>query len=158
MARQTHPCSEAQHRVVADNVLSRYASSSGTSVQLPVPVEMIVEVTFGLSILWDEIQEPADTMILGALHPSERMIVMNIRHQDLFESVVGPERFTIAHELGHWIYDADDPNQLAVGLQPGPEEVHCYHRKGGALPEQTCIREVKTRAALCVFCFCPTGW
>lgn len=142
MSRKTHPRSEAQHRVAADNVLARHASSSGAWMELPVPVDMIVEATFGLSILWDEIEEPPDTMVLGALHPSERRIVMNTRHQDLFDRVVGPGRFTLAHELGHWLYDADDPNQLSLDLISGADEVYCYHREAGELPEQTRMREV----------------
>lgn len=142
MARKTHPRTEAHHRVAADNALARHASSTGAAIELPVPVELIVESTFGLSILWDEIDEPDDMMILGALHPSEHMIVMNTRHQDLFERVVGPERFTLAHELGHWIYDADDPAQMSLDFSDRQDEVYCYHREAGELPDQTRIREI----------------
>lgn len=142
MARKTHPRTEAHHRVAADNALARHASSTGAAIELPVPVEMIVESTFGLSILWDEIDEPDDMMILGALHPSKHMIVMNTRHQDLFERVVGPERFTLAHELGHWIYDADDPAQMSLDFSDQQDEVYCYHREAGELPDQTRIREI----------------
>ena len=67
-----------------------------------MPVELIIEQTYRLEILWEDVSEPSDTVILGALAPRDRRIVLNLRHQALFEQYMGPERFTLAHELGHW--------------------------------------------------------
>jgi hypothetical protein len=142
MARRTHPRSQRQHEVAAGIVLDRHASASGQPVSLPVPVDLIIERTMRLSVLWDAIDDPDGTMILGALSPSERRIVLNATHADLFETVVGPERFTLAHELGHWVYDADNPNQAVLEVDQSPTEQFCYHRAGAKLSETLRIREV----------------
>lgn len=142
MARRTHPRTEAQHEVATSNVLARHAAETGVPIELPVPIELIIESTYDLTILWDEIEEPPDMTILGALFPRESRIVMNVMHESLFDRVVGPERFTLAHELGHWIYDADDPNQLSLDLESGPTESFCYHRENPNLADDTRIREV----------------
>ena len=105
---------------------------------------MIVEQTFGLEILWEEIEEPPDTIILGALAPRDRRIVLNARHEAMFERWIGPERFTLAHELAHWIYDAVDPDQLELDLDL-PDlaaERFCYHRDSPELSDDQRIREV----------------
>ena len=116
---------------------------TGQAVVLPVPIDLIVELTYGLTVLYEEIPEEPGRMILGALFPAERHIVMNSRYLDLFHQVVGPERFTLAHELGHWLYDADDPDQLTLDVDGGePSEQYCYHRGNSELPDDLRIREV----------------
>ena len=109
---------------------------------LPVPIDLIVEQTYCLEILWVEIPEPPDTVILGALAPRDRRIMLNLRHEALFGRWIGPERFTLAHELGHWIYDADDPSQLTLDFGAQPAEQYCYHRESPRLSEVQQIREV----------------
>lgn len=143
MPRRTYPRRDEQHAVVAYNVIRKHETTTGQLVTMPVPIDLIVELTYGLNVLYDEIPEAADRMILGALFPAERHIVMNSRHVELFERVVGPERFTLAHELGHWIYDADDPDQLAFDLDgEKPAEQFCYHRGNSDLSEDLRIREM----------------
>ena len=109
---------------------------------LPVPIELIIERTYGLEILWTELDEPPDTVILGALSPSDRRIILNARHEDFFGQWLGPERFTLAHELAHWIYDAENPDQLALDFDAQPAEQFCYHRESPGLSEALRIREV----------------
>ena len=142
MSRQTYPRPDYQHAVTASRVIARYASTVGVAVDLPVPIELIIEQTFRLEILWEDLPEPSDAVILGALAPRDRRIVLNLRHQALFEQYMGPERFTLAHELGHWIYDADDPNQLALDLGKHSPGWHCYHRESPGLSEILRIREL----------------
>ena len=55
---------------------------------------------------------------------------------------MGPERFTLAHELAHWVYDADDPDQLSFYFDPQPVEIYCYHREASGLSEVLRIREI----------------
>jgi hypothetical protein len=107
VARRTYPRSEHHHPVVAFEVLERHARRTGTPVALPVPIDLIVEVTYELEVLWDRLLEPPDSTILGALFPRQRRIVLNEQHAATFDRWIGPERFTLAHELAHWIYDAD---------------------------------------------------
>jgi hypothetical protein len=111
-------------------------------VELPIPIELIIEQTYGLEILWEDVPEPANTIILGALAPRERRIVLNVRHQAFFDQYMGPERFTLAHELGHWIYDADNPDQLRLNLEDDYQGRYCYHRDSPGLSEDLRIREL----------------
>ena len=144
MSRRAYPRPYHQHAATASRVLARHATATGAPVALPVPIEIIVEQTFGLEILWEEIEEPPDSIILGALAPRDRRILLNSRHEAMFERWIGPERFTLAHELAHWIYDAVDPDQLVLDLDL-PElasERLCYHRESPGLSEDQRIREV----------------
>lgn len=142
MARRTHPRKEADHAVTACRVLARHEALTGRPIELPVPIDMVIECDYGLNILWEDIPEPADSMVLGALFPLDRRIVMNTRHSSLFDRVMGPERFTKAHELAHWIYDADDPNQLTLDLEEDPPTQFCYERESSALTRDLEVREV----------------
>ena len=142
MPRRTYPRSDHQHALTASKVLVRHALNVGVPVALPVPIELIIEQTFKLEILWEEVPEPPGTVILGGLAPRDHRIVLNLRHQALFEKWLGPERFTLAHELAHWVYDADNPDQLALDIDAQPAELYCYHRESPRLPEHLRIREV----------------
>ena len=142
MPRRTYPRPDHHHALAASRVLSRYASTAGAPVDLPVPIELIIEQTYGLEILWDEIEEPPGTVILGALAPRHRRIVLNSRHEALLERHLGPERFTLAHELAHWIYDADHPDQLAMDLDLQPATRFCYDPESQALSDDLRIREM----------------
>lgn len=102
----------------------------------------MVELTYDLEVLWDRLPERPDSIILGALFPRQRRIVLNEHHAAMFNRWVGPERFTLAHELAHWVYDADDPNQLALDLPTTSTEEYCYHRHSPGLPEIARIREI----------------
>ena len=139
MPSRTYPRPEYQHALNASKVLTRHASITGVPVTLPVPIELIIEQSYGLEILWDEIEEPPDTIILGKLKPICRRIVLNIRHESLFEEWIGPEHFTLAHELAHWIYDADNPDQLAFNLDEQPADLYCY-----GLTESPGLRALET--------------
>ncbi|MDP1820035.1 MAG: ImmA/IrrE family metallo-endopeptidase [Acidimicrobiales bacterium] len=145
MARKTHPRKNEAHRLVAAEVLHRHATNTGEPITLPVPIEMIVELTYELSVDWDDIPEPPDHNILGALAPTARTIVMNTRHLPMFDRWIGPERFTLAHELAHWIYDAESPDQGTLDLGDG-EEVFCRRDDTSTLDDTTKIREQNANA------------
>ncbi|MDE2936725.1 MAG: ImmA/IrrE family metallo-endopeptidase [Chloroflexota bacterium] len=142
MSRRTYPRPDHQHAATASEVLRKHALHVGHPVELPVPIESIIEHTYGLQILWEDLTEPPGTIILGALEPRNRRIVLNARREQWFETWLGPERFTLAHELAHWIYDADDPNQLPLGLMEEIPEQYCYHRESPGLTDETRIREI----------------
>ena len=145
MPRHTYPRPEYQHALTASRILARHASVTGIPITLPVPIELIIEQTHRLEILWDEIEDPPGTIILGKLKPICRRIVLNIRHESLFEEWIGPEHFTLAHELAHWIYDADNPEQFAFNLDEQPADLYCYgpaDSPGSRALETIQIREV----------------
>jgi hypothetical protein len=139
MAKRTFPRKNDVHKLIAGEVLRRYTAETGEPISLPVPIEMIVEKLYGLTIDWDDIDEPAGFVVLGALSPPTKTVVMNTRHLDRFERWVGPERFTLAHELAHWIYDAN-PDQGTLDLG-GEADVFCRRDDTSQLDRTTQIRE-----------------
>ncbi len=86
----------------AEDRLAQLAKSIGRAVTPPVPIDHFIEHVLELDFLWDEIEERAGEMILGAINPKDRQIVMNDTHAELFHQKEGLERFTKLHEAGHW--------------------------------------------------------
>jgi len=78
----------------ADALRHRYHALFGGQV-LPVPVESIAEDLLGLRV-----GERDDLTVSGMLLPAERQIWLNSREARLSP---GRRRFTLAHELGHWV-------------------------------------------------------
>lgn len=60
-----------------------------------MPVESIAEDLLGLSI-----NEPEELAVSGMLLPAERQIWVNAREA---QESPGRRRFTLAHEVGHWV-------------------------------------------------------
>jgi IrrE N-terminal-like domain len=99
----------------AHAVRERYLALFGGE-GLPVPVEEIAEDLLGLRI-----EESWNIDCSGMLLPAERRIVLNAN-----ESVGGRNdlplrrfRFTIAHEIGHWVC------HCLEGRAPSPEPSYC---------------------------------
>ena len=109
--RVPHFRSDAVLDATVNQTIARYAELTRWTPALPVPIEQILEVVYDLRILWEELDEGPGEVILGALIPSDRRIVMNERHLAGRLRTMGPINFTFAHELGHWLFDAADPNQ-----------------------------------------------
>jgi len=139
MARKTFPRRRETHELVAAKVIRRHAAAAAWTPSFPVPIEMIIEHTYGLRIETRDIDEPSGTKILGALYQEEHVIALNERHVPFFEEVIGPYEFTLAHELGHWLYDADPGQGSLLGAS---DERFCYHRESPGLDETTRIREM----------------
>ena len=68
----------------------RYHDAFGGD-ELPVPVESIAEDLLGLAV------EARELEVSGMLLPAERRILVNAAEPE------PRRRFTIAHELGHWV-------------------------------------------------------
>src|SRR5437588_8212948 len=77
----------------ADALRKRYHAVFGGD-ELPVPVDAIAEDLLGLSVGEEELD------VSGLLLPAERRIWLNVREA---REVPGRRRFTLAHELGHWV-------------------------------------------------------
>ena len=69
--------------------------------EIPVPVESIAGDLLGLRIEERDLGECS-----GMLVPSERLIVVNAAEAMSGDTPTRRHRFTIAHELGHWICHA----------------------------------------------------
>ena len=60
--------------------------------ELPVPVESIAEDLLGLRV-----EEDGEIEVSGLLLPAERLVVVNAAEPP------ARRRFTLAHEVGHWV-------------------------------------------------------
>jgi hypothetical protein len=78
------------------------------SDEIPVPVESIAEDLLGLRIEERDLGECS-----GMLIPSERLIVVNASEATSGDTPTRRHRFTIAHELGHWICHAHAAEEAA---------------------------------------------
>lgn len=57
-----------------------------------------------LDLLWDAIADEEGRAVLGQLLPEARLVMMNERHRDRLEAKQGRlGRFTLGHEVGHWM-------------------------------------------------------
>jgi hypothetical protein len=77
----------------------RYLRTFG-GAEIPVPVESIAEDLLGLRI------ERADLDCSGMLLPAARLIRISANETGRNEAPLRRYRFTVAHELGHWICHA----------------------------------------------------
>jgi hypothetical protein len=84
----------------AHELRERYLATDGAD-DLPVPVESIAEDLLGLRVEERNLGECS-----GMLIPSERLILVNAAEATNGDVPTRRHRFTIAHELGHWICHA----------------------------------------------------
>jgi hypothetical protein len=85
----------------AGELLGRYRELFG-GPELPVPVDAIAEDLLGLSV------EERELEVSGMLLPAERRILVNAGESE------PRQRFTIAHELGHWVCQCLDGTTAPV--------------------------------------------
>jgi Zn-dependent peptidase ImmA (M78 family) len=117
----------------AHDVRQRYLSFFG-GPELPVPVEAIAEDLLGLRIEYEWGMEYS-----GMLLPVERKIVLNAAEAPQDAAPLRRFRFTIAHEIGHWICHAVGAERLAV--------VFCRAKDVSANADRTLEREANVFAA-----------
>jgi Zn-dependent peptidase ImmA (M78 family) len=111
----------------AHELRERYHAAFGGE-ELPVPVESIAEDLLGLAV------EARELDVSGMLLPAERRILVNADEPET------RRRFTIAHELGHWICQC-------VGAT-SPQPVYCRAEQIGIHPEAKVLeREANIFAA-----------
>ena len=113
--------------ILARQRLADLERALGRPVTAPVPIDLLAEKVLGLEFLWEEVEELPGEVILGAIVPKKRLIVLNERHRKLFAEKPGLERSTKGHEMGHWdlfvdkgtlnhpgLYAADDDGPFAL--------------------------------------------
>lgn len=87
---------------LAEERLQQLESLLGRPVSAPVLVDRLAESLLELDFLWDDIEELEGEIILGAIQPRKRLILLNEKRRALFEEKAGLENFTKGHEMGHW--------------------------------------------------------
>ena len=103
--------------IITEKILHDYGFHV-TDQAMRVPIEEIIEFHYDLNILWEKIDNfDPHGLVMAAIIPSERRIIMNETHRDLFEDKIGTMNFTFAHELGHWVLHAnEDEGQVALDI------------------------------------------
>ena len=114
----TDPSERRLHvaEVVAGEELTGVPSWLWDGRSLPVPVEVIADSHYGLRV--EEVQGlatrlgPPDTIHLsGLLYPVQRVILIDAEEA---ARAPGRRRFSIAHELGHWVLHCKDASAEAI--------------------------------------------
>jgi Zn-dependent peptidase ImmA (M78 family) len=95
----------------ACEVIRLHARNESWAPALPVPVEAILERTLKLALVYDDLSSLGEG-VLGSLFPAEKTVYLNENYLQQFEDFPGLQRFTIAHEIGHWKMHID---QSALG-------------------------------------------
>lgn len=72
MARRVFPRKDQRHRVVAAEILTRHAVRMGKAVRLPVPIDLIIEKTYGLEVVWEVRGRDLHVLRAGCTKPSGR--------------------------------------------------------------------------------------
>ena len=107
----------------ANHLLDSYFSSKGKPLELPIPVEDILESYLKLNL---EIIDMPDAGILGYYDAFNNTIAINaqIAPESLYNGASGRFNFTMAHEIGHHCLHRGliiaNSNQLNLNLQDEP--------------------------------------
>lgn len=86
----------------------------------------------GLGLVWEDVDDPDGGIVLGQLIPKKQLVVLNKRHIERLEEKGGRlRRYTVGHEIGHWILHADAARSGTLSLFDG-ERIWC--RDGSSDP------------------------
>ncbi|MDE0098432.1 MAG: ImmA/IrrE family metallo-endopeptidase [Truepera sp.] len=121
----------------AELLLAEFIHDRNASLELPIPIEDIIEKHLKLRIELDNLhqvldvpQERLEPDIFGALWVDRREIwVDQSLDPEERPSIEGRYRFTLAHEVGHWClhrtYLARDPNQTPLFTENSQPAIVC---------------------------------
>ena len=141
---------EDREIVAARDLLAQYAGVFGLEDRDVVPVEDIAESHLGLLIR----DEPLDDGVSGVLRIRERLIGVNAAEGERWPR---RRRFTIAHEIGHWVLHRADIADLVVtrtvdyvpsdrAKATTPEEIR--EREANRFAAELLMPEVRVHAAV----------
>ena len=147
-----------QIEVLARDRLADLEQAIGHSIIPPVPIDLLAEKVLRLDFLWEIIEELPGEMILGAIVPKKRLIVLNEARRDLFLKKPGLERSTKGHEMGHWdlfvdkatldhprLFQNDDDGPFAL-RSSGVGEVAVLSILEASFEGQELLRKMRQRA------------
>ena len=111
----------AQMEQLTESICHDYGFDPYDKFVRPVPVEEIVEFHFDLQICWEPIDHfDLGGIVMAAILPDEKQIILNESQRELFESKIGTYRFTLAHELGHWVLHAGNSSYFLRSGERSP--------------------------------------
>lgn len=70
----------------------------------------------GLSLLWEPVPDTDAGTVFGMLDPNTARIILNELHVDDLETNAGLRRYTVGHELGHWLFHAEAARSGTLSL------------------------------------------
>lgn len=86
----------------------------------------------GLGLVWEEVPDEEGTRVLGQLIPEKKLVVLNERHLEALDAKDGRlRRYTVGHEIGHWVLHAAAARSGTLSLFDG-ERIWC--RNGSTDP------------------------
>jgi hypothetical protein len=107
----------------AARLITDYEAEFRERVAAPVDIDHIGEAFCKLCFDWEFLPELLDqhpelaavlsdeekrrSVVLGGLYPRKRLVVLNEKHLEAYNKQPGRERFTKAHEIGHWVLHID---------------------------------------------------
>jgi Zn-dependent peptidase ImmA (M78 family) len=115
------PVTDARAHALRDRYLLLYGGE-----ELPVPVERIAEDLLGLAV------DEAELDFSGLLLPAERQVILNANEPET------RRRFTLAHEVGHWVCQC---------LEGHAEPVYCRPKDVSTAADRALEREANVFAA-----------
>ena len=91
-----------------------------------IDIDYIIEFVYDLEITWQNIDGlDSNGIILAAIKPSDKIIIMNESKKALFIEKMGTMNFSKAHELGHWILHVAKQNSHEQITFLPTEVFHC---------------------------------
>jgi Zn-dependent peptidase ImmA (M78 family) len=104
---------EQQIATRAAEVWRRYELEPGFDV------ERLLDA-MGLGLTWEPIADDGGSRVLGQLVPEQNVVLLNENHLDLLEEKEGRlRRYTVGHEIGHWLLHAADIRAGTLSLFDG---------------------------------------
>ena len=123
----------------AEALRQRHQEWFPASPRLPVPVESIAEDLLGLAV-----GERDDLEVSGMLLPAERQIWLNASESP------ARQRFTLAHELGHWVCQHLEGRSVPVfyrATEVGVGEGRLLEREANVFAAELLMPEDEVRTA-----------
>lgn len=110
----------------ASELIRHYACQRKWTPCFPIPIDSIIEHTLNLCIEYDMLNEAPGTKVWGCIEPGRKTITLNQNYVETFEDCPGLERFTLGHEVGHWIMHVDQCELSQISLfEPSHEVIVC---------------------------------
>jgi hypothetical protein len=122
---------------ITENILTKIGYQL-SSLEGAVPVDEIIEFQYDLEISWEPINHfSQDGLVMAAILPTKRKIIMNDSCKELYEEKIGTMHFTMAHELGHWVlHVADKLNQQTTLVFEEVEDTYYCRSASKKSPEE----------------------